>query len=198
MRPLRLLAHSKLKLGVVAALAFSAASSSATQESVGCANPTYEAQRFLQALYPETKEKGFTVLYSVGGTYDPAWTYLPRLEVNLLETNYTPSVQLLMGKQGRKYGPLYPILTVYFYFDKNGGIEEVSIAGDSLANDVKNARVVQILEARRSWSVTQIVRALKEAGAKYGPEDKESFLASLPIKDLESFLGNLTVKSVDF
>ena len=183
---------------VIAVLASSATPWGAAQESVRCANPTYEAQKFLQALYPETKEKGYTVLYSVGGTYDPAWTYLPRLEVNLLETNYTPSAQLLMGKEARKYEPLYPILTVYFYFDKDGRIEEVSIAGNSLANDAKNTRVLQILESRRDWSVRQIIRVLKEAGARYGPEDKVRFLASLPIKELEPFLGNLTVKSVDF
>src|SRR5882762_10495714 len=63
----------------IAVLAISATPWGAAQESVRCANPTYEAQKFLQALYPETKEKGYTVLYSVGGIYDPAWTYLPRL-----------------------------------------------------------------------------------------------------------------------
>src|SRR5437879_11438967 len=108
----------------IAVLAISATLWGAAQESVRCANPTYEAQKFLQALYPETKEKGYTVLYSVGGTYDPAWTYLPRLEVNLLETNYTPSVQLLMGKEGKKYEPLYPILTAYFYFVIDGRVAE--------------------------------------------------------------------------
>jgi hypothetical protein len=183
---------------VIVVLAISATPWGAAQESVRCANPIYEAQKFLQALYPETKEKGYTVLYSVGGTYDPAWTHLPRLEVNLLETNYTPSVQLLMGKEGKKYEPLYPLLTAYFYFDKDGRIEEVSIAGDSLANDAKNTRTLQTLGAHHTWSVRQMTRVLKEAGTKYGPEDKESFLASLPITGLAPFLGNLTVKAVDF
>ncbi len=129
--------HRNLSLVVsvlTAVFAFTLTSSGATPELVRCPNPVYDAQRFLQTLYPETKGKGYTVLYSVGGTYDPAWTHLPRLEVNLLETNYTPSAQLFMGKEAKKYEPLYPILTVYFYFAKDGRIEEVSIAGDSLAS----------------------------------------------------------------
>jgi hypothetical protein len=198
MLPLRLLVCSKLSLVVIGALVFSALPRRATQESVSCPNPTLEAQKFLQALYPETKEKGYSVLYSVGGTYDLEWSHLPRLEVNLLETNYTPSVQLLIGKEARKYEPLYPILTAYFYFDKDSRLERVVILGDSLANDSKNIRILEALGARRPRSVSRLTRLLKEADAKYGPEDKESFLKSLPIKDMEPFLGKLTVKAVDF
>ncbi len=43
---------------VIAVLAGSATPWGAAQKSVRCANPTYEAQKFLQALYPERKKRG--------------------------------------------------------------------------------------------------------------------------------------------
>jgi hypothetical protein len=201
MRELYLPLRRKLSLVVLimtAVFAFSVTRPGATQEPARCPNPVYDAQRFLQTLYPETKGKGYTVLFSVGGSYDPAWTYLPRLEVSLLETNYTPSAQLFIGKEARKYKPLNSKLIAYFDFDQDSHIEGVHIAGDSLVNDTRFTRISQLVNAHRNWSDGQVVRALKDAGVKYGPEDKESFLASLPQKDLESLLGRLTIQSVEF
>src|SRR5437016_4235034 len=128
MRELYIPLRRKLSLVVLmmtAVFTFSVTRPGATQEPVRCPNPVYDAQKFLQTLYPETRGKGYTVLFSVGGSYDPSWTYLPRLEVNLLETNYTPSAQLLMGKEARKYQPLDPKLIAYFDFDKDSRIEGV-------------------------------------------------------------------------
>ena len=201
MRELYLSLRHKLSLMVLmmtAVFAFCVTGPGATQELVRCPNPVYDAQKFLQTLYPETKGKGYTVLFSVGGSYDPAWTHLPRLEVSLLETNYTPSAQLLMGEEARKYKPLDPKLIAYFDFDKDSRIEGVTVAGDSLVNDTRYTRISQLVNAHRNWSDGQVVRALKDAGAEYGPEDNENFLASLPQKDLESLLGGLTIQSVEF
>lgn len=39
---------------------------------------------------------------------------------------------------------------------------------------------------------------LRRAGAKYGPEDRSTFLAEAPIKRLESVLGKIQVKTVRF
>jgi hypothetical protein len=169
-----------------------------TPESPRCPNGVYEAQRFLQALYPETKDKRYTVLFSVGGTYDVEWTRLPRLEVNLLETDFTPSVQLFMGKEGEKNKPLYPLLTAYFDFDTESRLEGVSISGESVVNDARNSRISQSVNAHRNWTDSQIARALKDAAAKYGPEDKSRFVAALPLQELTPFLGALTIKSVEF
>jgi hypothetical protein len=177
---------SLVVLIITAVLAFFVTPPGVTQEPVRCTNPVYEAQRFVQTLYPETKGKGYTVLFSVGGTYDTAWNYLPRLEVTVLETNFTPSVDLLLGEKGQKYEPLDPKLVAYFDFDKDSRIEGVTIGDNSTVNDIRNQKISQLVNTHRTWSDARVVRALKKAGAKYGPEDKESFLASLPLKDLES------------
>jgi hypothetical protein len=201
MRELYLPLRRKLSLVVLiitAVFGFSVTRPGATQEPVRCPNPGYEAQRIVQTLYPETRGKGYAVLFSVGGTYDRAWKNLPRLELAILETNSTPSIELLLGEKGRKYKPLDPELIASFGFDKDGRIESVTIHGDALANDKKDKQISELVNTHRNWSDAQVVRALKEAGAKYGPEDKDSFLASLPLKDLEEFLGKLTIKSAEF
>jgi hypothetical protein len=169
-----------------------------TPELSRCPNGIYEAQSFLQALYPETQDKRYSVLFSVGGTYDVKWTRLPRLEVNILDTDFTPSVQLFMGKEGEKNNPLYPLITAYFDFDTESQLEGVSISGESLVNAARNSQISQSVNAHRNWTDSQIARALKDAAAKYGPEDKSKFIRALPLRELTPFLGPLTIKSVEF
>ena len=43
-----------------------------------------------------------------------------------------------------------------------------------------------------------MVAALKNAGAKYGPGDKDQFIKDLPVQKLQRFLGKLQVLSVTF
>jgi hypothetical protein len=171
MQKSQLLQHIRLSLAL-AGLFLGTLPCLTAQEPTRCPNPIYDAQKFLQALYPESKGKGYAILYSVGGTYDTAWSYLPRLEVNLLDTSYTPSVQLLLDKEARKSDPPPSLLLAYFDFDKDSRFERISIGGDILANDTKRAQIEQKVNKRQNWSDAQVARALKEAGAKYGPEDK--------------------------
>jgi hypothetical protein len=200
MRELYLPLRRKLRLVVLIVTAVFAFRdpTGATQEPVRCPNPVHEAQRFVQTLYPETRAKGYAVLFAVGGTYEGAWKNIPRMELALLKTNSTPSIDLLLGETRGKYKPLDPELTASFDFDKDGRIEGVTIHGNTLANDKKCEQISLLVNTHRNWSDSQVVRALKEAGAKYGPEDKDGFLASLPLKDLEEFLGKLTIKSAEF
>jgi hypothetical protein len=175
------------------------ATQSKGQENANCANQVYNAQKFLQVFYPEATGQHLAVIFSVGGTYDGQWTYLPRLEVTLVETNETPSLQQLYFKKNALQMSLWDAkLAAYFDFDVAKCLEAVSISGDDLANDKKNARVAQIIRTHRVSSSGQIERIFRQAGAKYGPEDKEAFLKSMPLQDLQKFLGVLSVKSVEF
>jgi hypothetical protein len=152
---------------------------------------------FCKLCTPRRKEKDIPFFSAWGGTYDDAWKNLPRLELTILKPGFTPS-DLLLGQKGQKYKPLDPELIASFDFDKDGRIESVTIHGDALANEKKYRQISELVNTHRNWSDAQVVRALKETGAKCGPGDKDSFLASLPLKDLEEFLGKLTIKSADF
>jgi len=181
----------------ITVLNFSLGTCRAQEQPIG-PNSIYEAQRFLQLTYPEASGKGLNVIFSVGGTYDAQWVFLPRLEIALLETNYTPSIQMFMGKEGQR-APLWQSeLIAYFDFDKVSRIEGVVIAGDTFSNDTRNNDVARIIRASRNSTLDQVAKILKQAGAKFGPEDKEAFLASVPLRGLQPFLGSLTLKSAEF
>lgn len=48
------------------------------------------------------------------------------------------------------------------------------------------------------WNDAQIIEVLKKSGAKYGPEEKEAFLAQIPIEKLRMFIGTVHVESSEF
>jgi len=48
------------------------------------------------------------------------------------------------------------------------------------------------------WSEARVLTALKDAGAKFGPDHKAEFLRALPIEELKPFVGKLEVVSVEF
>jgi hypothetical protein len=135
----RLLGRIKINVAVAtfsAFLAFFNAPPGATQEATHCPNPIYEAQKFVQTLYPETNGKGYGVLFGVGGGYDAKWISLPRLEIIVVHTNFVPSIDLVLVDKAQ-YTPLDPKLMVSFDFDKESRIERANFAGP-LVEDNKN------------------------------------------------------------
>ena len=55
-----------------------------------------------------------------------------------------------------------------------------------------------LVASHAEWSNTQIANALKQAGARFGPDDKEAFVKSLPLNKVERFLGKIKITSVEF
>jgi hypothetical protein len=45
------------------------------------------------------------------------------------------------------------------------------------------------------WSETKILAALRDGGARFGPDQMPAFLQALPIEKLEPFTGELVVQS---
>jgi hypothetical protein len=67
-------------------------------------------------------------------------------------------------------------------------------ADGELAHSQQNEAIGRLVELHREWSDEQAGRALKEAGALYGPADKDEFVRSLHLPYLEKSLG-LTILS---
>ena len=92
--------------------------------------------------------------------------------------------------------------------------QESPIAGDfAFDNDTHDMRSVMILgplvhgrvekleaevNEHPEWSEEQIGMRLKAAGAKFGPDDREAFRRSLPLKQLEPLTGRLEVTDYFF
>ncbi len=52
------------------------------------------------------------------------------------------------------------------------------------------------LRAHPDWTQDQVVAALASAGAKYGPDKKNEFMATIPLKSLERVFGPMRLKDV--
>ena len=64
--------------------------------------------------------------------------------------------------------------------------------------DGRLERLTMELDEHPDWPDARLVKALKAAGAKYGPDDREAFLRALPLKELEPCTGPMEVTSARF
>lgn len=58
--------------------------------------------------------------------------------------------------------------------------------------------VRRLVATHSDWTEVQMASALKQAGARYAPQDKEAFVSSLPLNKTERFLGILRITSIEF
>ena len=83
-------------------------------------------------------------------------------------------------------------LGAYFTFDfKTNDLKDAMILGPFVRDRVEN--LMKEVDEHPEWSDAQIVARLKAAGARFGPNDREEFLRSLPLKKLEPLVGQLEV-----
>ncbi|HLJ42176.1 MAG TPA: hypothetical protein VKT50_11875, partial [Candidatus Acidoferrales bacterium] len=77
-------------------------------------------------------------------------------------------------------------------------ITHMNVEGPAITKDSLNKTLRSRIQAHPEWPDPLIVRTLKEAGAKYGPNDKTALLSVIPVGELEKFLGPLQVESAEF
>ena len=83
-------------------------------------------------------------------------------------------------------------LWAYFTFDfERHELRDVSISGPFVRGRVE--KFEEEVDEHPEWSEDQIVARLKAAGAKFGPNDREEFLHTLPLKKLEPLIGQLEI-----
>lgn len=83
-----------------------------------------------------------------------------------------------------------------FAFDRNDRLRSFRADGSAVRNlDAANAFTRFVL-SHPEMTDADIAAALKKAGAKYGPDDKEIFIKDFPFTKLERFLGKLSIVSV--
>jgi hypothetical protein len=89
------------------------------------------------------------------------------------------------------------VLAARFDFDlETHDLRRVWVSGPFV--DGRQEKLMKEVDAHPEWSDEQVVKALKAAGARFGPDDREAFLRALPLKELEPFTGRLEVRSVYF
>jgi hypothetical protein len=82
-----------------------------------------------------------------------------------------------------------------FYFSEFGSMR---VQGTLSRVRNKNFALAQRTAANPRWSYSQIIQALKEAGARYGPLEKQAFLSKLTLSKYAPFLLATHLDSVEF
>jgi hypothetical protein len=93
-----------------------------------------------------------------------------------------------------------PAVTAQFGFDwqtKNKELYRLAVRGPLI--DGAASKFAAEFGKEGEWSETKIAAAMKEAGAKFGPDHKEEFLRAFPHEQLKPFVGgDLEVVSAEF
>jgi len=97
-------------------------------------------------------------------------------------------------------GAIYPkqYLTTGFSFDEKGRLTGFTAEGSAINDNVADNQIYELVHGHPEMTEAQVVAALKQAGIKYGPDDKEQFTKDLPLQKLQRFLGPLELVSVNF
>jgi len=155
----------------------------------------------LKAFYPEIFGNGRYVSFSVGQPVDnDSWGEFFGFQFKV--TRFGPGVSW-NPTFDPKTGQMRPtpdnttFLEGSSWIGYHGEILRFLVGGD-LAHSQQNEAIRKLVESHPEWSEDQAIRALKEAGARYGPAEKEQFVSALHLDRAEKFLGRLSIKLVEF
>jgi len=86
-------------------------------------------------------------------------------------------------------------LHVHFVFDKSGAMTDFNAEGPEITNRERGNKLYSLVQSNPKITDEEVISALKTAGAKYGPRDREQFIKDLPTSALERFLDKLELNS---
>jgi hypothetical protein len=157
---------------------------------------------FLQVFYPELISKDHTLRLSVYHPADTSWS-----EISGVYFTVNPERPPDYGNI--RYGPNGPIPetrpdpesilldgSIWLPQLEHGSRIQQVVASSPDAKKLERLRAR--IESHPEWSDEQAISALKKDGARFGPDEKEAFVRTLPFDKAERFFGHLKITSVDF
>ena len=88
------------------------------------------------------------------------------------------------------------LLSASFQFMGEDGLRALWVSGPFVDGRLEALR--KELDEHPDWPDARLVKALKAAGAKYGPDDRAALLRALPLRELEPCTGPMEVTSARF
>lgn len=169
----------------------------------GQESPLAFAQGLIQAFYPELFVRNLFLDLHITRGVAGEWERFN--ELRFVVTPLNPLSDAILNppwdrKTGKRLAPAQNpiVLDGEFLFSNSGRIEQMSaVVGDEV-HSKENDTLHELVESHPEWSEDQEIRALKDAGAKYGPADKEELVKALRLDRAESVLGHLNVVQVQF
>ncbi len=160
-----------------------------------------QAHNFLHAAYPELFDKGFFLEMSVLQPIDESWQRISGVRFQV--DRYDPRSETMLNppfdpKTGKRLPPPKNVVCRgSIRFTSGGRLDQFSLDG-ALVRLKDNKSIEALVESHPEWSESQAFAALKNAGARYGPENRDEFIKAIRLAKYEPFLGHFTVKSVEF
>lgn len=158
---------------------------------------------FLRASYPELFGKNLLLNLRITGPLDDSWKQVS--EMRFAIDLYDPLTEKMLNppfdpKTGKRLSaPVNAVLLQgNIWFNREGQLHQFSVGACEAAHSQENEAVRKLVESHPEWSEDKAVSALRRAGARYAPQNKEELLKTVEIEKYEPFFGHFTVKSVEF
>lgn len=162
------------------------------------------AHEFLRTMYPDLNGKKYFLSVEASEEYDKLGEPMKSLQIYVgEEVVFAPSRCCFGGYVGSAPPPenSHPwprqLLKSGFGFDSHDRLGSFGADGSAIGNPEVSATFGKLAGPHPEWTDAEVNAALKKAGVKYGPGDKEQFIKDLPIQKLDHFLGKLVVISVE-
>jgi hypothetical protein len=164
-----------------------------------------QARDLLRTLYPQLNGKGYILSISMPLDYDRPNDYSQNFQLDVGDDYKEKLFGYIGGWQSEKPkdykpGPIHAkqyLQGIFIY--QRGELKSLGVSGAAVGDpDAIRALREQIRVPKPLMTAAEANPILKQAGAKYGLEDREAFVAALPLAELEPFLGKLSVTSVKF
>ena len=159
-------------------------------------NPVLMSQRFLKAVYPDLQKQHLLHTISETGTLNAPWDI--NREFDIVARHSMSPVGYLGDLRD---GVLQPSANVQvaarFVRGEDGRLLEF-VANGFLLHSEELQHIVEQSNQHIEWTDEQVISALKESGARFGPNDKEAFLQQLSLQSLEPFIGTTKFISSEF
>lgn len=193
---------NRLSLNVAGALilAIAATHSAPSGTSARSRDTLVVAHDFLEAAYPDASGKGRFLSVCVGLPIDDSWRQVYGVKFQLTTLDHAQANLSAEASRGKPIPPSRGevIFGGTFQFDGRGGIELMEAGEYDFVNWSKNRALETLIESHPEWSDAEAYNRLKEAGARFGPSDKDQFVRSIHLERFERVLGPLHLDSVKF
>ena len=152
------------------------------------------AQRFLRALYPETRDKNYIMNIAASTQFDYNWAFLSDLDVWIGPSDRRSGDT---NPPGHAYWKKPQVLSALFQFRTSDQfVDQVSIQFVPLESKLEAVRAQ--VDTHQQWSDREVIAVLERAGAKFGPNNENALRKEVPIDAIEPFIGKFRIESAEF
>jgi hypothetical protein len=165
--------------------------------TAACNNYYTTAVDLLQALYPDLKGKNVSIQTMVLEPFD---SDKPPTRFAIAVSEVPPAEPITAAPAPPPLSSAERVghLSTHFEFDPRDGKLIWMFANGSYVSTDKQQQLQHHIEEDPNWPEHELTEALKAAGAKFGPNQRDAVLAVFPRSRLEPILGKIEIQSVKF